>query len=76
MKSINRFFLCTTWIILVMGQYGFAQTDSEDQYKVEFSKRNLGGPRLGITYLPGNTELVQCHIINFTSVLLLCIFTS
>ncbi|MEJ2051141.1 MAG: hypothetical protein P8Y60_15115, partial [Calditrichota bacterium] len=59
MKSINRFFLCTALIIFVAGQYGYAQTDSEDQYKVEFSKRNLGGPRLGITYLPGNTELVE-----------------
>jgi hypothetical protein len=59
MNSIIRLSVCTTWIIFVMGQYGFAQTDSEDQYKVEFSKRNLGGPRLGITYLPGNTELVK-----------------
>lgn len=24
-----------------------------------FAERNLGGPRLGVTYIPGNSELVQ-----------------
>lgn len=26
---------------------------------VKFTQKNLGGPRMGITYVPGNTELVQ-----------------
>jgi len=34
-----------------------AQTTSEDE--VTFSQRNLGGPRLGITLIPGNGELKQ-----------------
>jgi hypothetical protein len=32
-----------------------AQTTTDDQ--VTFGQRNLGGPRLGITYIPGNSEL-------------------
>ena len=27
--------------------------------EMQFSKKNLGGPRLGFTHIPGNTELAQ-----------------
>ncbi|MFH0992588.1 MAG: hypothetical protein V1799_21525 [bacterium] len=27
--------------------------------EVSFAERNLGGPRLGVTYIPGNTEIVR-----------------
>jgi hypothetical protein len=57
MKSFSRFIGGFAVLIFLLGQSGIAQT--EKQPKVEFAKRNLGGPRLGITYLPGNTELVD-----------------
>jgi hypothetical protein len=57
MKSFSRFIGSLAVLIFLLGQSGIAQT--EKPTKVEFAKRNLGGPRLGITYLPGNTELVD-----------------
>ena len=57
MKSFSRFIGSFAVLIFLLGQSGIAQT--EKPTKVEFAKRNLGGPRLGITYLPGNTELVD-----------------
>ncbi len=59
MNSISRFFGSIIFLVFLLVQFGSAQTDSGDKQKVEFAKRNLGGPRLGITYLPGNTELVD-----------------
>lgn len=35
-----------------------AQTWESDK-PVRFIERNMGGPRLGVTYIPGNGELVQ-----------------
>ena len=35
-----------------------AQTWDSDK-PVRFIERNMGGPRLGVTYIPGNGELVQ-----------------
>jgi len=31
----------------------------ETNKPVRFAERNMGGPRLGVTYIPGNGELVQ-----------------
>ena len=36
----------------------YAQTDDQS-IPAEFYRRNLGGPRLGVTFLPGNGELVK-----------------
>jgi hypothetical protein len=45
--------LLTIHITPVLAQGEYANTP------VRFTQKNLGGPRMGITYLPGNTELVQ-----------------
>jgi len=36
----------------------FAQTWNSDS-SIRFAERNMGGPRLGVTYIPGKGELVQ-----------------
>ena len=50
----------TTMVMLSLSAFNqlFAQTDYPTT-PPEFYHRNLGGPRLGVTFLPGNGELVQ-----------------
>jgi len=67
-QSMEEIMLLKSFIVrlLIMGFIVFsfafvplnAQTFQPHQ-PVEFAERNLGGPRLGVTYLPGNGELVN-----------------
>ncbi len=57
-KSFFSVLLVVTFFIAV----GFLPVSAQDwdpDRPVRFAERNMGGPRLGITYIPGNGELVQ-----------------
>ena len=58
MKCINR--LSTAFLMMaavfVFSGISFGQ-DGEDSDRVRFRRRNLGGPRLGVTVIPDGSEL-------------------
>ena len=45
--------------VLIVTTRSFGQTDSGASNDVTFQQWNLGGPRLGLTYVPGNGTLKQ-----------------
>jgi hypothetical protein len=51
--------LCWMLPQLSLAQPGRELQTGTDPEEVLFSKRSLGGPRLGFTIVPGNTELAQ-----------------
>jgi hypothetical protein len=50
----TRFFIIIAALLLAHTSHALAQ-----QRIVTFAERNLGGPRLGLTYVPGNSEAVR-----------------
>jgi hypothetical protein len=58
MKSFYSFLTAavTAVFVLALAPATRAQSDLEDE-RVEFSRRNLGGPRLGMTYVTPGSEL-------------------
>ena len=50
--------LCLYSILLVSISINYLFSQSFER-QVTFAERNLSGPRLGVTYIPGNGELVQ-----------------
>lgn len=64
MEVAMRSSLVTTIKILGLSLLMGAGSTAYSQDRVypdqqSFAERNLGGPRLGVTYIPGNSELVQ-----------------
>ena len=58
---IKSFFSILLTVIFLMA-LSFQQVSAQDwdsNRPVRFAERNMGGPRLGVTYIPGNGELVQ-----------------
>ena len=51
--------LLTLSILSLLGFQNLAAQNSEKNKPVRFAERNMGGPRLGVAYIPGNDELVQ-----------------
>jgi len=57
----KSFFILPLLVILLSISFSdllYAQSDYEST-PPEFYRRNLGGPRLGVTFLPGNSDLVK-----------------
>lgn len=54
--TISRVLLLPLFIL--SGSFAYSQ-DTVYPGRETFAERNLGGPRLGVTYIPGNGELVQ-----------------
>ena len=57
-KSFLAILLTVAFLMTFNCQIISAQTENPNM-PIRFSKRNMGGPRLGITYIPGDGELVQ-----------------
>ena len=57
-KSFFVFVALAGFLVSVNCQTNAPQT-IKSNVQVEFSKRNMGGPRLGVTYIPGDGEMVQ-----------------
>lgn len=58
----TRFLVTRSVLIMLLSTSLFIQLYAQTDYESippEFYRRNLGGPRLGVTYLPGNGELVD-----------------
>ena len=49
----------TALIACILTSYRATAQVKEYGEEVSFAERNLGGPRLGVTYVPGNTALAQ-----------------
>ncbi|MCK5051436.1 MAG: hypothetical protein KAS53_06855 [Candidatus Cloacimonetes bacterium] len=57
-KSFLAILLTVAFLMTFNCQIISAQTENPNT-PIRFSERNMGGPRLGITYIPGDGELVQ-----------------
>jgi len=57
-KSIFSVLLAFS-ILCLLGVQNLSAQSWETNKPVRFAERNMGGPRLGVTYIPGNGELVQ-----------------
>ena len=57
-KSFFSSLIIVAFLFTIGQQNLSAQTWDSDK-PVRFIERNMGGPRLGVTYIPGNGELVQ-----------------
>ena len=58
----NKFVSSTLMIFFILFSMSISNLSAQtwDTNKpVRFAERNMGGPRLGVTYIPGNGELVQ-----------------
>lgn len=55
MKNCMR----VTWVVTICMIAASATPGQSFIDKVIFGEKNLGGPRLGVTYFPGNTEAVD-----------------
>ena len=51
--------MLTLTILCLLGFQNLSAQSWEMNKPVRFAERNMGGPRLGVTYIPGNGELVQ-----------------
>jgi len=65
MKTIQSMLAILLMAVVARSSVGYGQTDVTDYRdqqpvkKVSMSERNMGGPRIGITMIPGNTPLAQ-----------------
>lgn len=57
-KSILSSLITVVFLTMLCMQNLAAQTWDSNK-PVRFAERNMGGPRLGVTYIPGKGELVQ-----------------
>lgn len=56
----RRFSLLASWFILLAITTGVLRSQSSDPVKdILFGERNMGGPRLGVTYVMGSGELTK-----------------
>jgi len=51
--------LLTLSILCLLGFQNLSAQTWDTNKPIRFAERNMGGPRLGVTYIPGNGELVQ-----------------
>jgi hypothetical protein len=51
--------LVVATFLMISGVQNLAAQTWDSTKPVQFAERNMGGPRLGVTYIPGNGTLVQ-----------------
>lgn len=53
------FSLLTVILLFIFNSHYLSAQTWESNKPIRFAERDMGGPRLGVTYIPGNGELVQ-----------------